>query len=144
MKQHIAELQAKASCKLGFPVYLVYLSLKMMDSIIQDVWEKGIASFLNNTDKECIAYFERILRLVDKNHNKFVPSNFHIAHSYRQLLKTEGLTRQDADRMMFCYTICLNEPITKQNEEAHKEIKMFLNKKKLPLSFEERWLEQEA
>ena len=99
-----------------------------MDSLhIGANWYSGIGSYQNAKDRQAILHFERVLLLVDKNKAQYFAANWYIGKSYSNLLRTEGLTYAETDRMFECYEEYLRlQPDAKDS----KEIRGYVERKK--------------
>ena len=104
---------------------------QMEDNKIQSLWQHGVSSFLDEDDRDAIANFEKLLLLIDKNNPKYRNANFYIAHSYRVLLKTKGLTKVEGDRMFECYEAYFDvSPLGPINQADDHELGEFLKRKR--------------
>lgn len=120
--------------KIGSFLSFIFLNVTGQEKLfetatVQSIWETGVACFLNEDDRGSVFNFEKILLMVDRNNPKYSASLFYIGHSYRILLKKEGLTKTEADRMMECYKLYLAFPTTEFNAETNKNVEAFLERK---------------
>ncbi|MEO6302491.1 MAG: hypothetical protein ABIP51_04905 [Bacteroidia bacterium] len=124
-------LKLKISSIFSFIILTVMGQQKETNNLnVQTIWEKGVTCFLNEDDKGSILNFEKLLLLIDKKNPKYSAALFYIGHSYRVILKSEGLTSVEADRMFECYTAYLSFPLTIFNVETNKGVEDFLERKK--------------
>ena len=110
---------------------------------IEELWERGIACFLNEDDRGSIIYFEKLLLFIDKKNSKYNPSCFYIAHSYRVILKTQGLSNAETNRMFECYDLYLDSQPTLMGQTKNQEVKDFIERKKkaMPVGEFKKWRE---
>ena len=66
-------------------------------------WYSGIGNFQNGQDRKAIIKFEKALTLIDKNSGQYFSANWFIGKSYSILLRTDGLSYKETDRMFECY-----------------------------------------
>ncbi len=124
-------LKLKISSFLSFLFLNTMAQEKLTDSgNAQTIWEAGVSCFLGEDDRGSIANFEKLLLIVDRNNPKYSAALFYIGHSYRVILKNEGLTKTEADRMIECYELYLDFPVTILNSETNKNVTAFLERKK--------------
>jgi tetratricopeptide (TPR) repeat protein len=67
------------------------------------IWYSGIGNFKNGQDRIAITRFEKALTLLDKSRGQYYSANWYIGKSYSILLKTDGLSYHETDRMFECY-----------------------------------------
>jgi tetratricopeptide (TPR) repeat protein len=90
-------------------------------------WYSGIGNYKNGKDRKAIENFERVLPLLEKSSGQYFSANWFIGKSYSNLLRTEGLTYTETDRMFECY----EEYIRLQpNANDIKEIREYVDRKK--------------
>ena len=77
--------------------------LKIDSNNVAAIWYSGVGNFKNGQDRKAIIRFEKALTLLDKSSNQYYSANWFIGKSYSILLKTDGLSYQEADRMFECY-----------------------------------------
>ena len=90
-------------------------------------WYSGIGSYQNAKDRKAIMHFERVLPLLDKNAGQYFGANWYIGKSYSNLLKLEGLTYTETDRMFDCFEEYLR---LQPNAEDSKQIREYVDRKK--------------
>ena len=90
-------------------------------------WYCGVGYFQNGKDRKAIEDFEKVLPLVDKSRGQYFGCNWYIGKAYRILLRTEGLTYAETDRMFECYEEYLR---LQPNAEDSKEIREYVDRKK--------------
>ena len=91
------------------------------------IWYSGIGNYYNAKDRQAIIWFEKVLSLIDKNSGQYFSAYWFIGKCYSNLLKTEGLTNSETDRMFECYEEYLS---LQPNAEDAKEIKEYVERKK--------------
>jgi len=77
--------------------------LKIDSNNVAAIWYSGVGNFKNGQDRKAIIRFEKALTLLDKSSDQYYSVNWFIGKSYSILLKTDGLSYQEADRMFECY-----------------------------------------
>jgi tetratricopeptide (TPR) repeat protein len=77
--------------------------LKIDSNNVAAIWYSGVGNFKNGQDRKAIIRFEKALTLLDKSSDQYYSANWFIGKSYSILLKTDGLSYQEADRMFECY-----------------------------------------
>jgi tetratricopeptide (TPR) repeat protein len=98
------------------------------DSInVAAIWYSGIGNFKNEQYKEAIIHFEKALSVFDKNSGQYYTANWFIGKSYSTLLKTDGLSYQETDRMFECYEEYLR---LQPNANDAAKIREYVNRKK--------------
>jgi tetratricopeptide (TPR) repeat protein len=90
-------------------------------------WYSGIENFKNAKNKKAIENFERVLPLLDKNSGQYFSANWFIGKCYSNLLRTEGLTYTETNRMFECYEEYLR---LQPNAKDSKEIREYVDRKK--------------
>jgi tetratricopeptide (TPR) repeat protein len=90
-------------------------------------WYSGIGNFKNAKDKKAIENFERVLPLLDKSSGQYFSANWFIGKCYSNLLRTEGLTYMETDRMFMCYEEYLR---LQSNAKDSNEIREYVDRKK--------------
>lgn len=101
--------------------------LKTDPNNVAAIWYSGIGNFHNVQYRQAIDRFERALTLLDKNSGQYYSANWFIGKCYSILLKTEGLTYTETDRMFECYEEYLR---LQPNAEDAPQIKEYLERKK--------------
>ena len=101
--------------------------LKTDSNNVAAIWYSGIGNFKAGEDRKAIERFEKALTLLDKNSGQYYSANWFIGKSYSILLKTEGLTYNETDRMFECYDEYLR---LQPNAKDAKEIKEYVERKK--------------
>ncbi len=116
---------------------------KHVNNEIDTLWEKGVACFLKEDDRGAIENFENLLLIINKKNVKYYSSFFYVAHSYRTLLKTQGLNEIEANRMFECYETCLEQGTTVNNSTS-REIKKFMERKMntRPQEYVDIWIDK--
>ena len=106
----------------------------ILDKILQTdstnvaaIWYSGIGNFKNGQDKKAIIRFEKALTLLDKNSGQYYSANWFIGKSYSILLKTDGLSYQETDRMFECYEEYLR---LQPNADDAAKIQEYVDRKK--------------
>ena len=104
------------------------------------IWYSGIGNFKNGQDKVAIGFFEKVLILLDRSSGQYYSANWFIGKCYSILLKTEGLSYQETDRMFECYEEYLRlQP--KANDAAAIREYVERKKKRRPTSNVEKWID---
>lgn len=101
--------------------------LKTDPNNVAAIWYSGIGNFYNAKDRQAINRFEKALTLLDKKSGQYYSANWFIGKSYSNLLRTDGLTYTETDRMFGCYDEYLR---LQPNAEDAAEIKEYLERKK--------------
>ncbi len=91
------------------------------------IWYSGIGSFYNAQDRQAINRFEKALTLLDKKGGQYYSANWFIGKCYSNLLKTDGLTYTETDRMIECYEEYLR---IQPNAMDAEQIKEYVERKK--------------
>ena len=79
------------------------------------------------TNKKAINRFEKALTLIDKNSGQYFSANWFIGKSYSILLRTDGLSYKETDRMFECYEEYLR---LQPNAEDAGKIREYVERKK--------------
>lgn len=103
-------------------------------------WYSGIGSYKNAQDKKSIEHFERVLPLLDKSSGQYFAANWFIGKSYSNLLKTEGLTYTETDRMFECFEEYLR---LQPNAQDNKEVREYVDRKRKrrPSDNVQKWID---
>lgn len=101
--------------------------LKTDSNNVAAIWYSGIGNFYNAQDRQAINRFEKALTLLDKKSGQYYSANWFIGKSYSNLLKTDGLTYTETDRMFECYEEYLR---LQPNAEDAPKIKEYVERKK--------------
>lgn len=91
------------------------------------IWYSGIGNFQNGQDKKAIIRFEKALTFLDKNSEQYYSANWFVGKSYSILLKTNGLSYQETDRMFQCYEDYLR---LQPNADDAANIREYVDRKK--------------
>ena len=104
------------------------------------IWYSGIGNFKNGHDKKAIIRFDKALTLLDKNSGQYYSANWYIGKSYSILLKTDGLSYQETDRMFECYEEYLR---LQPNADDAAKIREYVDRKKKrrPTSNVLKWMD---
>jgi hypothetical protein len=103
-------------------------------------WYMGINNYKNAKAKKAIESFETVLPMLDKRSGQYYSANWFIGTSYRNLLRTEGLTYKETDRMFECYEEYLRlQPNAKDSQEIREYVDR--KKKRRPSQNVEKWLD---
>lgn len=101
--------------------------LKTDSNNVAAIWYSGIGNFYNTQYRQAINRFENALNLLDPKSVQYYSANWFIGKCSSNLLKTEGLTYKETDRMFECY----NEYLRLQpNAEDSPKIKEYVERKK--------------
>lgn len=101
--------------------------LKTDSNNVAAIWYSGIGNFYNNQDRQAVNRFEKALTLLNKKSGQYYSANWFIGKSYSNLLKTDGLTDTETDRMFECYEVYLR---LQPNAEDAPKIKEYVERKK--------------
>lgn len=101
--------------------------LKIDSTNVAAIWYSGIGNFKGGQEKKAIERFEKALTLLDENSGQYFSANWFIGKSYSVLLRTEGLTYTETDRMFECYEDYLR---LQPNADDVKEIMEYVERKK--------------
>jgi tetratricopeptide (TPR) repeat protein len=101
--------------------------LKNDSNNVAAIWYSGIGNFYNAQDRQAINRFEKALTLLDKKSGQYYSANWFIGKCYSNLLKTDGLTYTETDRMFECYEEYLR---LQPNAEDAPKIKEYVERKK--------------
>lgn len=101
--------------------------LKIDSNNVAAIWYSGIGNFKNGQDKKAILRFEKALTLLDKSSGQYYSANWFIGKSYSILLKTDGLSYQETDRMFECYEQYLR---LQPNAKDAAQIREYVDRKK--------------
>ena len=114
--------------------------LKKDSSNVAAIWYSGVGNFYNANDRQAIRRFEKALTLLDKRSGQYYSANWFIGKCYSNLLKTEGLTYRETDRMFESYEEYLR---LQPNADDAAMIREYLERKKKrrPSSNVEVWMD---
>jgi len=101
--------------------------LKVDSNNVAAIWYSGIGNFKNGQDRKAINRFEKALTLLDEKSGQYYSANWFIGKSYSVLLKTEGLTYTETDRMFECYEEYLR---LQPNADDAEQIREYVERKK--------------
>ena len=101
--------------------------LKIDSNNIAAIWYSGVGNFKNGQDRKAIIRFEKALTLLDKSSGQYYSANWFIGKSYSILLRTDGLSYQEADRMFECYEEYLR---LLPNADDAAQIREYVDRKK--------------
>lgn len=101
--------------------------LKVDNNNVGAIWYSGIGYFYNAEYKQANNRFEKALTLLDKKSAQYYSANWFIGKGYSNLLKTDGLTYVETDRMFVCYEEYLR---LQPNAEDAPRIKEYVERKK--------------
>jgi tetratricopeptide (TPR) repeat protein len=101
--------------------------LKSDSNHIGAIWYSGIGYFKSGQDRMAIGRFEKALTLLNKKSGQYYGANWFIGKCYSILLKTEGLSYGETDRMFECYEEYLR---LQPNAENAAEIREYVERKK--------------
>lgn len=114
--------------------------LKADSNNVAAIWYSGIGNFKSGQDRKAIYCFEKALIFFDKNSGQYFGANWYIGKCYSILLRTEGLSYKETDRMFECYEEYLR---LQPNAEDAPQIKEYVarKKKRRPTSNVLKWLD---
>ncbi len=101
--------------------------IKSDSNNVASYWYSGICNFQNGQDRKAINRFEKALTLIDKNSGQYFSANWFIGKCYSVLLRTEGLSYQETDRMFECYEQYLR---LQPNAEDAGKIRDYVDRKR--------------
>ena len=101
--------------------------LKVDNKNVGAIWYSGIGYFYNAEYKQANNRFEKALTLLDQKSPQYYSANWFIGKGYSNLLKTDGLTYTETDRMFECYEEYLR---LQPNAEDASKIKEYVERKK--------------
>ena len=115
--------------------------LKTDSNNVAAIWYSGIGNYQNGQDRKAIIRFEKALTLLDKNSGQYYSANWFIGKSYSILLKTDGLSYQETDRMFQCYADYLR---LQPNADDAAKIREYVDHKKerRPTSNVLKWVDR--
>ena len=103
-------------------------------------WYSGVGSYKNAMDRKAVERFERVLPMLDKSRGQYYSANWFIGKSYSNLLRTEGLTNKETDRMFECFEEYLRlQPDAKDSQEIREYVDR--KKKRRPSDNVEKWID---
>ncbi|MGC3946401.1 MAG: tetratricopeptide repeat protein [Chryseolinea sp.] len=103
-------------------------------------WYAGVGNYKNAKDRKAIEHFETVLPLLTKSSGQYFSANWFIGKSYSHLLRTEGLTYNETDRMLECFEEYLR---LQSNAKDSNEIREYVDRKKKrrPSANVEKWID---
>lgn len=101
--------------------------LKIDPDNVAAIWYSAIGNFFNEQVRQAINRFEKAMTLLDKKSEQYYSANWFIGKCYSNLLKTDGLTYTETDRMFDCYEEYLR---LQPNAGDADEIKKYVERKK--------------
>jgi len=101
--------------------------LKNDSENVAAIWYSGIGNFQVGQDRQAIARFEEALTFLDETRGQYYSANWYIGKSYSNLLKTEGLTYEETDRMFECFEEYLR---LQPNAKDAVEVREYVERKK--------------
>jgi len=114
--------------------------LKKDTNNVAAIWYSGNGNFSNAKYLQAISRFEKALTLLSKKSGQYYSANWFIGKSYSILLKTEGLTYMQTDRMFECFEEYLR---LQPNADDAEKIRVYVERKKKrrPSSNVEKWVD---
>lgn len=91
------------------------------------LWYSGIGNYKDGKDRAAIKYFEKALNYFETTSGQYYSANWYIGKSYSNLLRTEGLTYEETDRMFECYEEYLR---LQPNADDADKIREYVRRKK--------------
>lgn len=101
--------------------------LKADSNNVAAIWYIGICYYSSLQVRKAVSKFEKALVLLDKNSGQYYSAYWFIGKIYSMLLKTEGLTYIETDRMFECFEEYLK---LQPNAEDSKDIREYVDRKK--------------
>jgi len=103
-------------------------------------WYSGIGNFKSAQDRKAVEHFERVIPMLDQSSGQYYSANWFIGKSYSDLLRTEGLTYAETDRMIACYEEYLR---LQPNAQDSKSIREYVDRKKKrrPSDNVQKWID---
>ncbi len=120
----------------------IFVEVLAIDSIdVAAIWYSGIGNFYAEQDKQAISRFEKALTLLNKESGQYYSANWFIGTCYSNLLKKDGLTYAETERMFECYEEYLKlQPNAKDAEKIKEYVER--KKKRRPSSNVLRWIDR--
>lgn len=107
---------------------------KILDKVLEKdsnqvaaIWYSGIGNYKGGNDRAAIKHFQKALNYFDKSSGQYYSAHWFIGKSYSNLLRTEGLTYEEADQMFESYEEYLR---LQPNAEDADEIREYVERKK--------------
>jgi tetratricopeptide (TPR) repeat protein len=101
--------------------------LKIDSTNVGAIWYSGIGNFKAGQERNAIERFEKALTLLDENSGQYFAANWYIGKCYSVLLKTEGLSYNETDRMFECFEEYLR---LQPNANDAEKIREYVERKK--------------
>ena len=101
--------------------------LKTDSTNVAAIWYSGMGSFHSGQDRQAVNRFEKALTFLDKKSGQYYGANWFIGKCYSNLLRTDGLTYAETDRMFECFEEYLR---LQPNAEDAEKIKEYVDRKK--------------
>tara|TARA_R110002073_G_scaffold336489_1_gene533964 strand:- start:367 stop:954 length:588 start_codon:yes stop_codon:yes gene_type:complete len=114
--------------------------LKIDSTNVAAIWYSGIGNFKGGLERNAIERFEKALTSLDENRGQYFAANWFIGKSYSALLRSEGLTYKETDRMFECYEEYLR---LQPNADDAEKIREYVTRKKKrrPPSNVKKWVD---
>ena len=107
---------------------------------VSALWYSGIGNFKSGNDLKAIERFEKALAMLDSSSGQYYSANWFIGKSYSILLKTEGLTYKETERMLECYEEYLRlQPNAKDAASIREYVER--KKKRRPSDNVKKWID---
>ena len=115
-------------------------ALEVDSNNVAAIWYSGIGNFYNAQHRRAINRFEKALKLLNKTSGQYYSANWFIGKCYSNLLKTDGLTYTETDRMFEYYEEYLRlQPNAKDAEKIREYVDR--KKKRRPSSNVKVWVD---
>lgn len=104
------------------------------------LWYSGIGNYQAGNDRAAIKHFEKALNYFDTTSGQYYSANWFIGKSYSNLLRTEGLTYDETDRMFESYDEYLRfQPDADDADEIREYVER--KKKRRPSDNVKKWVD---
>jgi tetratricopeptide (TPR) repeat protein len=101
--------------------------LKLDSNNIAAIWYSAIGYYYDGKSKEAAARFEKAIPMLDKGGGQYYSANWFAGKCYANMLKTDGLTYAETDRMFDCF----EEYIRLQpNATDTKDLRAYVDRKR--------------
>lgn len=114
--------------------------LKQDSNQVAALWYSGIGNYQAGNDRAAIKHFEKALNYFDTTSGQYYSANWFIGKSYSNLLRTEGLTYDETDRMFESYEEYLRfQPDADDADEIREYVER--KKKRRPSDNVKKWVD---
>jgi len=114
--------------------------LKQDSNQVAALWYSGIGNYQAGNDRAAIKHFEKGLNYFDNTSGQHYTAYWYIGKSYSYLLRTEGLTYDETDRMFESYEEYLRfQPDADDADEIREYVER--KKKRRPSDNVKKWVD---